>query len=301
MKLFNALIFLTCSCSAWAKLAVVATTPDIGSIAQAVGGERVELSVLVKPREDPHFIEPKPSLILKLNRADVLIEGGAELEGGWLLPLISKARNAKIAAGGPGRIKANEGIQMLEIPSELDRSKGDIHAAGNPHFLADPVNALVLARNLAEAFSRLDPSSAAAYKSNHAKFAAELEARLAKWKQQLAPCQGECIVAYHNSWIYFGKRFGFDIDLFLEPKPGIPPTPAHLAYVSARMKERKAHVVIVDAYLDRRTAESVAARVGASVVDVSHFPGGIKGTDAGYIALLDHIVESLAKAFGQHK
>jgi ABC-type Zn uptake system ZnuABC Zn-binding protein ZnuA len=300
-KLIILLIALVMTQAADARLNVVVTTPDIGSIAQAVGGELIELSVLVKPREDPHFVEPKPSLILKLNRADVLIEGGGELEAGWLPSLISKTRNAKIAPGSAGRIKANDGISMLEVPTELDRSKGDIHAAGNPHFLADPGNAVICARKLADALAKIDPASAEAYQANAGKFVTQLEAKIQVWEKQLASCRGECVVAYHNSWIYFGKRFGFEIDLFLEPKPGIPPTPGHLADILAKMKQRNAHVIMVDPYLDRRTAESVASRTGAEVVDVSHFPGGVKGTEEGYIVLMDHNVNALAKAFAAHR
>ena len=231
-----------------------------------------------KPTEDPHFVDAKPSLIVKLNRADVLIEGGAELEAGWLPRLLDEARNSKLAAGAPGHVICAQGVAMKEIPATLDRSKGDIHAAGNPHYVVDPLNAKIVARNIAEAFCALDPKAADTYRANLKRFTDTLEGKLAEWQQQLAPFQGQQVVAYHNSWLYFGERFGLRIDLFLEPKPGVPPTPRHLADVIAGMKADKVHVILVDPYLDRRTADTVASRTGARVVEVTQFPGGVKGT-----------------------
>lgn len=279
-----------------AKLNVVATTPDLASVARSIGGGEIEVSALAGPSEDPHFVEPKPSLVLKLRKADVLIEGGADLEIGWLASLVDRAGNPKIASGAPGRIKANEGVHMLEVPTTLDRSQGDIHAAGNPHFMVDPVNALIAAKHMATVFSQLDAPNAQTYAANLKQFTETLEARFAGWQQTLAPFAGESIAGYHNSWPYFGKRFGLKIDIFLEPKPGIPPTPAHLAEVMRDMKNRKCRVIIVDSYLDRRTAEVVAGRTGATVVDVTQFPGGVKGTESGYVSLMDYLVTSIAKA-----
>ncbi|HWQ92132.1 MAG TPA: metal ABC transporter substrate-binding protein [Clostridia bacterium] len=284
---------------AQAKLAVVATTADLAAIAEAVGGSAVEVISLARPAEDPHFVEAKPSLIVKLRKADVLIEGGAELEAGWLPSLVDRAGNRKISREGPGRIRANEGVAMLEIPSSLDRSAGDIHASGNPHFLADPANAVIVARHISTVFSKLDPQSAATYDAQLKRFTQTLESKLVEWQRAMEPFRGQTVVGYHNSWPYFAKRFGLKIDLFLEPKPGLPPTPAHLAEVMRQMKERKARVIMVDRYLDRRTAETVAGRTGATVVEVSQFPGGIKGTEAGYVALMDAVVESLRKALAR--
>jgi zinc/manganese transport system substrate-binding protein len=279
-----------------AKLNVVATTPDLASIAKEVGGDHVELTILARPTEDPHFVDAKPSLIVKLNRADVLIEGGAELESGWLPHLLDQSRNAKLAAGSPGHVVCSQGVPLKEIPATLDRSRGDIHAAGNPHYAMDPVNAKIIAQNIATAFCALDEKSADAYRANLKKFTDTLDAKLVEWQKKLEPFKGQQVVAYHNSWLYFGDRFGLPIDLFLEPKPGVPPTPKHLAQVIVRMKADKVHVILVAPYLDRRTAETVAARTDATVVDVTQFPGGAKGTEGGYIALLDYLVNSVAKA-----
>jgi len=295
------MVALTLVSTAQAKLNVVCTTPDLASLAQAVGGDKIEITTLARPTEDPHFVDAKPSFIVKLNRADVLIEGGAELEIGWLPPLAQGARNEKIQPGQPGRILGNQGITMLEVPTTLDRSLGDIHAAGNPHFLVDPANAEIVARHIAEAFCALDAANCATYQANLKKFLGQLDSKMVEWQKQLAPFKGEQIAAYHNSWVYFAKRFGLRIDLFLEPKPGIPPSPAHLASVIMKMKADKVHVIIVDPYLNRRTAETVARNTDATVVDVAQMPGGVKGTDGGYIALMDYLVNSLAKALGEKK
>ncbi|HEY5479930.1 MAG TPA: metal ABC transporter substrate-binding protein [Verrucomicrobiae bacterium] len=299
--LLGCLLFAALCEPALAKLNVVATTADLASIAKAIGDERIDLTVLAKPTEDPHFVDAKPSLILKLNRADVVVEGGAELEIGWLPRLLDEARNTKLAASAAGHVLCSQGVALKEIPSTLDRSKGDIHAAGNPHYIVDPVNAKIVARNITEAFCALDEKSAAAYRANLQKFTEALDAKLVEWQKKLEPFKGQQVVAYHNSWLYFGDRFGLNIDLFLEPKPGVPPTPRHLAEVILKMKQDKVHVILVDPYLDRRTAETVAAKTDATVVDVAQFPGGVKGTEGGYIALVDYLVNSVAKALASTK
>lgn len=302
MKKFLAVLSLIGAlASAHAKLNLIATTPDIAAIAKEVGGDLVDITTLARPTEDPHFVDAKPSFIVKLNKADALLEGGAELEVGWLPTLLNGTRNTKIQSGQPGRILCNEGISMKEIPTALDRSKGDLHAAGNPHYLVDPANARIVAQHLADAFGKLDAKSADAFRANAKKFTDALDAKAADWEKTLAPFKGQQVVAYHNSWLYFAERFGFKIELFLEPKPGIPPSPAHLAAVIGKMKELNARVVIVDPYLNRRTAETVARDTGAIVVDVAQFPGGVKGTDGGYIPLMDYLVNSLAKALGEKK
>lgn len=282
-----------------AKLNVVATTPDLGSIAREIGGEHIELTTLAKPTEDPHFVDAKPSFIVKLNHADVLIEGGAELEIGWLPALLDQARNSKIAAGAPGHVACAQGVPLLEVPSTLDRSKGDIHAAGNPHYLVDPVNAKLAAQHIADAFCASDEKNCQTYRANLKKFDDTIDARLVQWERAFAPYKGQQVVAYHDSWPYFGRRFGLNIDLFLEPKPGIPPTPAHLADVIVKMKTDKIHVILVDPYLNRKTAETVARNTGAHVVDVTQFPGGVRGTEAGYIQMMDYLVNAVSKALGE--
>ncbi len=289
------------SAPAFAKLNVVATTADMASIAKEIGGDKIELTTLAKPTEDPHFVDAKPSFIVKLNHADVLVEGGAELEVGWLPTLLTQSRNLKLAAGATGHVLCAQGVRLLDVPTSLDRAKGDIHASGNPHFLVDPENAKIVARNIAEAFCAQDAPSTELYRSNLTRFIESLDLKLKEWQKTLEPFKGREVVSYHDSWLYFGQRFGLKMDLFLEPKPGIPPTPAHLAEVIAKMKADHIKVTIVDPYLNRKTAETVARNTEGVVVDVAQFPAGVKGTEGGYIPLIDYLVNSLAKALGEVK
>jgi zinc/manganese transport system substrate-binding protein len=287
--------------SAHAKLNVVVTTPDLAAIAREVGGANVEITTLARPTEDPHFVDARPSFIVKLNKADALIHGGAELEGGWLAPLMNGARNGRIISVAKGNVACCEGVKMREVPVQLDRSQGDIHAAGNPHYLVDPENAKIVAHHIADTFGALDAVNAPVYQTNAIRFCAALADKMVQWQASLAPFKGKQLVSYHNSWVYFTERFGLKIELFLEPKPGIPPSPAHLADVITKMKQGGVRVIIVDPYLNRKTAETVARSTGATVVDVAQFPGGVKGTEGGYIALMDYLVNSVAKALDETK
>ena len=279
-------------------LKVVATTPEYGAIATAIGGDQVKVTTLAKPTEDPHFVDAKPSHIVALSKADVLIEGGADLEVGWLPPLVEGARNAKINAGGPGHVRASEGIQLLDVPQVLDRSLGDLHAAGNPHFMMDPGNAKIVADHVCDVFCKLDAGSCSAYEKNRDAFNATLAAKMGEWSKALAPFQGKPVVTYHPTWRYFAARFGLVSDVYLEPKPGIPPSPPHLAEVMQKMTEQKIGVVLVEPFQSRKTAEAVAQRTGATVVDVCQFPGGLPGT-GDYLALLDADVKAIASALGK--
>ena len=282
--------------AASAQLRVVATTPDFGSIAREVGGNRVSVVSLAKPTEDPHFVDAKPSHIVTLNRADALIEGGAELELGWLPPLLENSRNAKLSAGAPGHIVASEGIRLMEIPTSFDRSKGDVHSLGNPHFMVDPVLVKVVAKNIADHFAEVDPKSAGVYRANLATFNAKLDAKMAEWQKTLAPYRGAKIVTYHKDMIYLASRFGFSIIDELEPKPGIAPSPAHLAQVIGKMRAAKAKLILVQPFQNRKTAETVARQVGGVVVDVSQQPGAI-GNTVSYFDMMDKLVNSIALAF----
>ena len=301
MKTFFSLIgALLALASASAKLNVVATTPDFGAIAREIGGEKVEVFTMAKPTEDPHFVDAKPSFVVKLNKADVLIEGGAELEDAWLGRLLEQARNAKLAPGKPGRVACNRGITMLEVPATPDRSKGDEHAAGNPHYTTDPANTKVVAETIAQALSTVEPKSAEAFKANLVKFNQRLDTKMAEWKRALAPFGGQRVVSYHNSWPYFGQRFNLKFDLFLEPKPGIPPSPAHLAQVISTMKSENIKLIVCQPHLNHRSAELTASRTGATVLDFAPYPGG-KGVPEDYIGWMDSLVQGLARSLGKTK
>jgi zinc/manganese transport system substrate-binding protein len=279
--------------TAQAKLNVVVTTADLGAITREIGGDKIEVTTIAKATEDPHFVDAKPSFYVKMNHADALIEGGAELETGWLGPLLEGARNPKLESGKPGHIATAEGISLLEVPSTLDRSKGDIHAAGNPHYLTDPANARIVAERIATGLCQLAPSDANTFRANLKKFQHRSDAKMSEWEKTLAPFKGKGIVSYHNSWPYFAHRFGFKMDLFLEPKPGIPPTPSHLAEVIGNMKSRGVKVIIVEPFLNHKTAEAVSHHTGAMVVEAPPFP---KETET-YIDWMDALVKAVAKGF----
>jgi zinc/manganese transport system substrate-binding protein len=294
-------VLLTAAVNAPAAVRVVATTPEYGAIASAIGGDGVTVATLAKPTEDPHFVDAKPSHIVTLNRADLLIEGGADLEVGWLPPLLEGARNPKIAAGAPGHVRASEGIQLMDVPSVLDRSQGDVHAAGNPHFMMDPVDAGIVAAHIADALCAIDAASCAAYKANSSAFQAKLDAKIKEWEAALSSFRGTPIVTYHPTWKYFAARFGLVSDLYLEPKPGIPPSPPHLAEVIQKMTAGKIRVILVEPFQSRKTAEAVADRTGAGVVDVCQFPGGLPGTAGDYIALMDADVKAIVAGLSAKK
>jgi zinc/manganese transport system substrate-binding protein len=296
---FLAGLLVTTAAPAAAPLKVVATTSEYGALATEIGGDRVTVTTIAKPTEDPHFVDARPSQIVAMNRADVLIEGGAELEVGWLSPLLDGARNAKILSGAPGRVLAAEGVQLLDIPASADRSQGDTHLAGNPHFMLDPLNAKIVAAHIARVFTALDAAGAPTYTANLAAFSARLDAKMHEWTKALAPYAGRQIVTYHPTWRYFSHRFGLEANTFLEPKPGIPPSPPHLAMVMQKMAAENIRVLLVEPYQPRKTADAVAARADALVVEVCQFPGGLPNT-ATYVDLLDTVVQRIAQALATH-
>jgi len=273
------------------RLKVVATTADFAAIAAAVAGDAAEVTSLARATEDPHFVDAKPSFIRTLNQADVLIEGGAALESGWLPPLLDSARNPRIAVGAPGRIVASDAVQMKDVPSRLDRSLGDVHPYGNPHYMLDPANGRLVAAAFARGLCAADASRCDGYNANAARFTAALDAKLTEWQQALAPARGQKIVTYHKNFDYLAERFGLEVVGNLEPKPGIPPSPTHLAELVPRMQAAKVRAILIEPYRERQTPEFVAGKTGAQVVVVPIMP---EGRD--YIAFIDQDVRTLAKA-----
>jgi zinc/manganese transport system substrate-binding protein len=288
-------LFLCCVRGGEAKLNVVATLPDFGSLAREIGGDQVNVTVMAKPTEDPHFVDARPSFVVQLRTADVLIEGGAELEIGWLPPLLQNARNPKIEVGKPGRVVASQGIRLMNVPANVTRAAGDVHALGNPHFMTDPIIAKAVAQHIAQAFSEMDAPNAATYQANYKKFETAINAKLQEWGTAMLPFKGQHVVAYHDSWPYFAHRFGLNIDIFLEPKPGIPPSPAHLAEVIGQIKAQHIKAIIVEPFHDRKIAERVESATGAKVVDFAQYPGALPGTET-YIKLMDVLVARLSGA-----
>jgi zinc/manganese transport system substrate-binding protein len=269
-KIFTALLtatsFLTAGAPS-AKLNVVATLPDFGAIAREIGGDEVKVTALAKGSEDAHFVDARPNLIRVLNQADVLIEGGADLEIGWLPPLVQGARNRRILAGQPGYVDASRGIALLEVPTgSVDRSQGDVHARGNPHYWLDPANGKIIAAQLAEVFARLDPAHAELFRANLKQFNERLDTKLAEWTDKMAPCRGLKVVTYHKTFEYFARRFGLEVVGQLEPKPGIEPSPTHIAQLIPRAKAEGVKVVMIEPFRPRKTPAYVAESIGARLV-----------------------------------
>ena len=279
------------------RLKVVATTNDLAAVARAVGGDAVEVTTLARPTEDPHFVDPKPSFIRIVNQADVLIEGGASLEAGWLPPLLDSARNPKIAAGAPGRVVAAQGIALLEVPTQLDRSMGDVHPQGNPHFMLDPVAAKTVAESIATAFCAVDQARCADHRARLARVQAAIDAKLASWQATLAPFQGTKVVTYHKDFDYFFRRFGLEVMDTLEPKPGIPPSPTHLTELIPRMKAAQVPLIVIEPYRERSNPDFVAESTGARVLVLPAMPEG----DEDYVALIDADVAKVASALREKK
>lgn len=285
---------LALTAMAQAKLNVVATLPDVGSLAREIGKDKIDLVVLGKPNEDPHFIPTRANFVPSLRNADVLVETGADLESAWLSPLLQKAQNSKIDAGKPGYVDASQGIRLIETTTTVAFSS-EAHSRGNPHFLVDPINAAAAAQRIAKSFASADPANAAFYNANFGKFDALINAKVRGWRAILQDVQDKHLAAYHDSWAYFAHRFGLKIDVFLEPKPGTPPTPSHLTEVIQKMKEYHVKAIIAEPYQDRRLAEKIGRSNEAKVVDFAVFPGGIPGTDS-YISLIDQLVKKYADA-----
>ena len=273
---------------------VVATTPDLAAIVRAVGGDAVAVTSLARAGEDPHFVDPRPSFVSTLNRADVLVEGGASLESGWLAPLVQNARNARIVPGAPGYVAAATGLTLRDVPASLDRAMGDVHPQGNPHFMLDPVAARQVAANIAAGLCAADHSRCGEHSARLKSFQTDLDARLSAWQARLAPWKGTRIVTYHNGLDYFAARFGLVVAGTLEPKPGIAPPPAHLTGLVATMRAQGVALVVVESYRERRNPDFVAQSSGATLVSLSTMPDG-DGANA-YTELLEEMIASIVTA-----
>lgn len=295
-KLFVCLSLWLAVVAAQAKLNVVTTLPDFGSIAEAIGGEHVKVTSIARGSEDPHFVDARPSYVRVLNQADVLIDGGAELEAGWLPRLVENARNRKILGNAPGHISLARAVQLLDVPTvPVDRSQGDVHPGGNPHFWLDPVNAKAMAARLAEAFGQLDPAHATAFAANLKQFNAKLDAKLEEWTKQLAPFKGTRVVTYHKSFDYLLRRFGLELVGTLEPKPGVEPSPTHINALVPRAKAENVKLIIIETFRSRRTPERVASDIGAKLLAL---PGSVGGHERAkdYFSLMDYNVGEIAAA-----
>jgi ABC-type Zn uptake system ZnuABC Zn-binding protein ZnuA len=279
-----------------AALTVVTTTPDLAAIATEVGGDKVTVTSLAKGYQDPHFVEAKPSFVLLLNKAQLLVVVGKELEIGWLPPLVTQSRNPRIQPGAEGYLDASQGARILDQPNGVvTRAMGDVHPEGNPHYWLDPENGGRIARSIAAKLSQIDAANAATYQQRAADFERRLTAAVQRWKGQLAPYKGLKVITYHRSWTNFADAFGLNVIGFVEPKPGIPPTPQHTLDVINAMKAEKVKLILVEPYFDLKTPNSIASNTGGKVLVMTPSVGGVP--DAGdYFKLFDYDVALLLKA-----
>jgi zinc/manganese transport system substrate-binding protein len=280
---------------AGSKLRVVTTIPDLKSLTEAVGGDFVDVDSLTRGTQNFHEAEVRPSMMLKLRRADAVVENGLDLDA-WADVAIEGANNPQIVRGGRGRIEISQGVELLEVPTaRVDRSMGDVHPRGNPHFSLDPGLAPVITRNIVEGLARLAPEHRAAFEQNRQAFLAQLEQRMIGWTKAMAPFRGSKVVVYHPDFIYLLTRFGLVQAATLEDRPGIPASPQHIVSLIRQMKEEKIKVILVEPWNDVKLATRVAEEAGAKALVMATAVGAVKGAD-NYLAAIDFNITALVKA-----
>jgi len=277
------------------KIRVVTTTTDLKALTEAVGGDLVEVDALARGSQNPHDLEVRPSLMVKVRRADVLVINGLELDQ-WAEVVVQGANNPNVIPEAPGRVDASAGILVLEVPrTRVDRSMGDVHPVGNPHYTVDPGMAPNITANILEGLVRVAPQHRAAFERSREQFLARLGQAMAKWAADMAPYKGAKVIVDHNMWPYFLTRFGLVQAGSVEERPGIPATPTHLTRLIAYMKEDKIKVIMAVPWADHKLAERIAQEAGAKVVLVANGVGALKGTDT-YLDTIDYNVKAVAQA-----
>jgi zinc/manganese transport system substrate-binding protein len=289
-------VSLTASAQA-KKLNVVTATTDMAALEQEVGGDRISVESIAKGYQDPHFVEAKPSFLLKLRQADLLIVVGLQLEIGWLPPLITQSGNARVQVGANGYLDASQFAEILDIPTgTVTRAMGDVHPLGNPHYWLDPDNGRRIAKGIAGKLSELDPPSAGYFQERYQDFDKRLAAAEQKWDAEMKAFHGRKVVTYHNSFPNFAKHFGLNVIGYVEPRPGIPPTPSHTIELIGLMKRENCKIILVEPYFDLKTPNSIARETGGKVVQYLPSVGGEKDvTD--YFKLFDYDIGLLTQAF----
>jgi ABC-type Zn uptake system ZnuABC Zn-binding protein ZnuA len=278
-------------------LKVVTATTDLAALAQEVGGDRIEVESIARGYQDPHFVEAKPSFLLKLRHADLLIVVGLQLEIGWLPPLITQCGNPRVQVGAQGYFDASQFAEILEIPTTVvTRAMGDVHPFGNPHYWLDPENGRRIARGIATKLGEMRPNDAAYFQQRFQAFSQRLNQTGKAWDEGMMPFRGRKVVTYHRSWPNFTKRFGLDVVGYVEPRPGIPPSPGHTVELIQMMKRENVKVILVEPYFDLKTPNSIGRETGAQVVVLLPSVGGEKEvTD--YFQLFDYDIALLTRAF----
>ena len=295
-----AVLFVGATAQAQSKFRVVTSTEDLASITREVGGDRVDVIALAKGYQDPHFVDPKPSFILAVNRADLYIAVGRDLELGWLPPLVTSSRNAKVQPGASGYLDASRSVRILEIPTgQITRAMGDVHPLGNPHYWLEPGNGRLIAAAVRDKLSELSPENTATFAERYDDFDRRLSAAEAHRDGVMAPYKGTKLVTYHRSWPNFMERFGLEVVGYVEPKPGIPPSPLHTIQLIEEMKRDGVALIVVEPYFNLKTPEAIVNQVtGGRVLVLAPSVGGVKEV-TNYIELFDYNVDLLAGALRQ--
>jgi zinc/manganese transport system substrate-binding protein len=287
------------SANAFAALKVVTTTQDLESLTREVGGDKVTVESLAKGYQDPHFVEAKPSFIMKLHSADLLVAVGRELEIGWLPPLINQSRNTRIQPNADRYLDASLTAKILEIPTgQITRAMGDVHPSGNPHYWLSPDNGRRIAQEIQKKLAEISPGDAAYFAQRYADFDRRLAEAEKRWHAAMAPYKGVKVATYHRSWPNFTDAFGLDVIGYVEPKPGIPPSPSHTLELIQEMKRQQVKIIMVEPYFDRKTPDAIARETGAQVIVLAPSVGGApEVTD--YFKLFDYDVNLVVNAIKQ--
>lgn len=280
-----------------APLNVVTTTSDLASLTNEIGGDRVTVTAIARGYQDPHFVEPKPSFLLLLQKADLLEVIGLDLEIGWLPPLVDQSRNANVRPGGKGYLDVSRGVEILDRPTgAVNRSMGDVHPLGNPHYWLDPANAVRIAIQIEKKLEELRPADAQYFQTRLNDFKKRMNEADKRWRAALAPFKGQKVITYHNSWPNFMRRYGLEVAGYIEPKPGVPPSPSHTFELITMMKDQKIPLILMEPYFDHKTPQSVADKTGAKLVVLYPSVGGAKSGTDDYFQLFDTNINAIVNA-----
>ena len=274
---------------------VVTTTQDTRSIAEMIGGAKVDVFAIATGYQNPHFVDPKPSYIIKLSNANLFVTLGLDLESGWSPSLLASSRNPKIQKGSDGYVDASVGVPLMQVPSSINRAEGDIHIFGNPHYWLDPLNGKMIARNICIGLEKISPENKSFFEANLKAFNDQIDLRLKSWYSAMAAFKGSKVIAYHNEWCYFENRFGLQIVDFLEPKPGIPPTPSQLVKIIKEVKENHIKVIITSPYFTSSSSDVVSKETGAKTLVLATSVGAFDSIK-NYYDLFDYNIKLLTGA-----
>ena len=291
------LIFCGATAAAAAPLLeVVTTTSDLKSLVEIVGGDRVHVTSIAPPAQDPHTFEPRLANLQQLKQAQLVVKIGLDHDL-WIDQLLREIDNPDLQPNRSGYVDASKGIPLLEArATTIAPVQGHTHGAGNPHYWLDPLNAVTISGAIMEGLDRIDPDHAETYETNRAQFVADLQTKLAEWEQQLAPFQGQPMIAYHNSWPYLSRRFRLNVVDYIEPRPGIPASPAHLGQLMKTIKAEHVALIIKEPYESERVPNLLHSKTGAAVVELISSVGAVPGAE-NYFSLFDYNINALVQAF----